>query len=206
MNKSRKAEIKNLSPAQVVSARNTYVTNQFNRLQTSMDSGYKPKMKIIAEHGYTNFLDITWGEVEAIKAVLTAAEAQDDSRAIEPDVGDVTVRTTPDGDLIVIEWEQTVIKLTLCAVSPSKGFEEPPSYLYTISVTDSDCVPLDPDFHAHQDLIKRIIREAIPAEHCQHAHDCCGRAYRNSPNFLFSQWHDGSSTLSMVHLTYTRNV
>lgn len=205
MNKDRKAEIKSLSPAQAVSARNTYVTNQFNRLESSMDSAHKPKLKIIADHGYTNFLDVTWGEVEAIKAVLTAAALPTDLSHGEVIQRDVLINGR---DALSIEfWRNDYCdrgvdrSFILECVTNNDADIDGMTNLFHLTTKDFDLYcPVD------QAFIRLMLKAAFPPEHCTHEYDCCGHLYMNGATALTEVLSPTCSRLSYVSISLTRNV
>lgn len=206
MSKAREAEKQSLSHAQAVEAHNTYIHNQFNRMSTSRDSDYKPKMKIIAEHGYTNFIDLSWSQVDAIKAVLTAA-------ALPTDIshGEVIQRSTKINgrDALSIEFWRNDYLDRSCAdrafilecVTNNEATIDGMTNLFHLTTNDFDLYcPID------QAFIRLMLQAAFPPEHCTHAHDCCGHLYLNGATALTEVLSPTCSRLSYVSISYTRNV
>lgn len=55
----------------------TYITKQFERIERSAGSEFKPSIKVHSETGETNCLAISWEGLARIKQILLEEEAAD---------------------------------------------------------------------------------------------------------------------------------
>lgn len=63
---------------------------------------------------------------------------------------------------------------------------------------------------ASAEEIEDAVAEMMPAEHCYHAHDCCGHYYGERGRVVHTTYYKddsrGRCQLVYVHRTYTQNV
>lgn len=150
--------------------RKAYIEQQTNPLYGAEG---QIRMKLTADGEGTNFLNVSHRQMDAVVNALLTADPNDiddsqfDSLAVLP---------LQDGT-IVVAWGEHRVTLTEIG-----KFTTDHKTTRTFHVNASLSLSLYDHFDAA--AIRVAIYRAFPSERCTHAHDCCGRAYRQAPVFL----------------------